>query len=45
MMIIIISDIISVEPKTGSSAGGTVINISGNHFTDPLGDIKAFVSG
>ena len=31
-----------VEPKTGSPAGGTVININGHHFTE---DVKAFVSG
>ena len=39
------TDITGVEPSTGSPAGGTLITIYGKHFTDPNGDIKAFVSG
>lgn len=38
-------DIVSIEPKQGSPAGGTLIIITGKHFTDPLGDIKVDISG
>ena len=41
----IITDITSVEPRTGSPAGGTLITITGKYFSDPDGDVKAFVSG
>lgn len=45
IFIICILDIVSVEPKTGSPEGGTLITINGKHFTDPLDDIKVDISG
>ena len=38
-------DITGVEPNVGSPNGGTLITIYGIHFNDPLGDVKAFISG
>ena len=38
-------DITRVEPNVGSPNGGTLITIYGIHFNDPLGDVKAFISG
>ena len=40
-----VSDITGVEPDMGSPEGGTLITIYGKHFSDPEGDIKAFISG
>ena len=36
-------DITRVEPNLGN--GGILITIYGIHFNDPLGDVKAFISG
>lgn len=41
----VLVDIMRVEPNAGSSEGGTLITIYGKHFYDPLGDVKAYISG
>lgn len=45
LVVIVFTDIVSVEPQSGSPAGGTLITITGKHFTDPQGDIKVDISG